>query len=81
MDWARNCFEAEFDFNAKSKICLVNLKWMYNSLHNAKQMLPNEKQKRQTERLVKRTTSSLPKALVVVVESNTNHLPAKCLFA
>jgi hypothetical protein len=41
MDWARNCFEACFDFNPKSKTRLGNLKWMYDSLHNAKQMLPN----------------------------------------
>jgi hypothetical protein len=41
MDWARNCFEAGFDFNPKSKTRLGNLKWMYNSLHNAEQMLPN----------------------------------------
>jgi hypothetical protein len=31
--------------------------------------------------LVERTTSSLPKALVVVVESNINQLPVKCLFS
>jgi hypothetical protein len=36
-----NCFEAGFDFNPKSKTHLGNLKWMYDSLHNAKQMLPN----------------------------------------
>jgi hypothetical protein len=41
MDWACNCFEAGFDFNPKSKTCLGNLKWMYDSLHNAQQMLPN----------------------------------------
>jgi hypothetical protein len=41
MDWARNCFKAGFDFKHKSKTCLGNLKWMYNSLHNAEQMLPN----------------------------------------
>jgi hypothetical protein len=40
MDWARNCSEAGFDFNPKSKTGLGNLKWIYNSLHNAKQMLP-----------------------------------------
>ena len=42
MDWARNCFEAGFDFNPKSKTRLGNLKWMYDSLHNTKQMLPND---------------------------------------
>jgi hypothetical protein len=41
MDWARNCFEAGFDFNPKSKTRLGNLTWMYNSLHNSKQMLPH----------------------------------------
>jgi hypothetical protein len=41
MDWARNCFEAEFDFNSKSKTRLGNLKWMYNLFYNAEQMLPN----------------------------------------
>jgi hypothetical protein len=42
MDWAHNCFEAGFDFNPKSKTRLGNLrKWIYSSLHNAKQMLPN----------------------------------------
>ena len=28
MDWARNCFEAGFDFNPKSKTHLGNLKWI-----------------------------------------------------
>jgi hypothetical protein len=41
MDWAHNCFEAGFDFNPKSKTRLGNLKWMYDSLHDAKPMLPN----------------------------------------
>jgi hypothetical protein len=41
MDWARNCFEAGFDFNPISKTHLGHLKWMYDSLHNAEQMLPN----------------------------------------
>jgi hypothetical protein len=41
MDWAHNCFEAGFDFNPKSKTHLGNLKWMYDSLHNTKQRLPN----------------------------------------
>jgi hypothetical protein len=41
MDWAHNCFEAGFDFHPKSKTRLGNLKWMYDSLHNAKQMLPS----------------------------------------
>ena len=41
MEWARNCFEAGFDFNPKCKTRLANLKWMYNSLHNSKQMLPS----------------------------------------
>jgi hypothetical protein len=41
MNWARNCFEAGFDFNPKSKTHLGNLKWMYDSLHKAKQMLSN----------------------------------------
>jgi hypothetical protein len=41
MDWARNCFEAGFDLNPKSKTCLGNLKRMNDSLHNARQMLPN----------------------------------------
>jgi hypothetical protein len=39
MEWARNCFEADFDFNPKCKTHLANLKWMYNSLHNSNQML------------------------------------------
>jgi len=41
MEWARNCFEAGFDFNPRSRTRLANLKWMYNSLHNSDQMLPS----------------------------------------
>jgi hypothetical protein len=41
IDWACKCFEAGFDFNPKFKTRLGNLKWMYDSLHNAEQMLPN----------------------------------------
>ena len=42
MDWARTCFEAGFDFtNPKCKTRLGNLKWMYDALHNAEQMLPH----------------------------------------
>jgi hypothetical protein len=41
MDWARNCFKAGFDFSPKSKTRLGNLKWMYDSLHNSEQMMPN----------------------------------------
>jgi hypothetical protein len=43
MEWARKCFEAGFDFNPKSKTRLGNLKWMYDALHNAEQMLPKIK--------------------------------------
>jgi hypothetical protein len=32
MDWARNCFEAGFDFNPKSKTSLGSLKWMFKSM-------------------------------------------------
>jgi hypothetical protein len=41
MDWAHNGFEAGFDFNPKSKTRLGNLKWMYDSLHNSKQIMPH----------------------------------------
>ena len=41
MEWARTCFEVGFDFNPKCKTCLGNLKWMYDALHNAEQMLPH----------------------------------------
>jgi hypothetical protein len=41
MEWARTCFEAGFDFNPKCKTRLGNLKWMYDALHNAEQMLPH----------------------------------------
>ena len=41
MDWARTCFEAGFDFNPKCKTRSGNLKWMYDALHNAEQMLPH----------------------------------------
>ena len=41
MEWARNCFEAGFDFNPRSRTRLANLKWMYNSLHNSEQLLPS----------------------------------------
>ena len=41
MEWARNGFEAGFDFNPKSKTRVANLKSMYHSLHNSEQMLPS----------------------------------------
>jgi hypothetical protein len=41
MEWARKCCDAGFDFNPKSKTRLGNLKWMYDALHNAEQMLPH----------------------------------------
>ena len=41
MEWARKSFEAGFDFNPKCKTRSGNLKWMYDSLHNADQMLPH----------------------------------------
>ena len=41
MEWARTCFEVGFDFNPKCKTRLGNLKWMYDALHNAEQMLPH----------------------------------------
>ena len=41
MEWVHTCFEVGFDFNLKCKTCLGNLKWMYDALHNAEQMLPH----------------------------------------
>jgi len=41
MEWARQCFEAGFEFNPKSKTRSGNLIWMYDALHNAEQMLPH----------------------------------------
>ena len=41
MEWARKCFEAGFDFNPRCKTRLGNLNWMYDSIHNAQQMLPH----------------------------------------
>jgi hypothetical protein len=41
MDWACKCFVAGFDFNPKCKTHSGNLRWMYDALHNAEQMLPH----------------------------------------
>ena len=41
MEWACQCFVSGFDFNPKCKTRMANLKWMYDSLHNAEQMLPH----------------------------------------
>jgi hypothetical protein len=41
MDWAHESYAAGFDFNPKCKSRSGNLKWMFESIHNAKQMLPH----------------------------------------
>ena len=41
LDWAQESFASGFDFNPKCKSRTGNLKWMFESFHNAKQMLPH----------------------------------------
>ena len=41
MGWACTSFKAGFDFNPQCTTQLGNLKWMYDSLHNSRQMLPH----------------------------------------
>ena len=41
MGWAHTSFQSGFDFNPQCTTQLGNLKWMYDSLHNSRQMLPH----------------------------------------
>jgi len=43
LNWACNSYLSGFDFNPKCKKRGGNLKWMYESIHNAFQMLPSLK--------------------------------------